>query len=74
MKRTHLWGLAAIVAVLLSLLVSFPATWLAPLVERQTNDRYTLSAAQGTLWAGSARITGVDGGAIGFFIGMVSIH
>lgn len=60
MKRTLLWGLAAIVAVLLSLLVSFPATWLAPIVERQTNGRYTLSAAQGTLWAGSARITGVS--------------
>lgn len=60
MKRALLWGLAAFTAVLLSLLVSFPATWLAPFVDRQTNGRYTLSDAQGTVWAGSARITSVN--------------
>lgn len=60
MKRALLWGWAAIVAVVLSLLVSFPATWLAPVVERQTKGHFTLSDAQGTVWAGSARITGVS--------------
>lgn len=60
MKRALLWGLAAMVAVVLSLLVSFPATWLAPVVEHQTKGRFTLSDAQGTVWSGSARFTGVS--------------
>ncbi len=60
MKRTLLWGLAAMIAVVLSLLISFPATWLAPVIERQTKGRFTLRDAQGTLWDGSAFITGVS--------------
>ena len=60
MKRALLWGLAAITAVLLTLVVSFPAAWLAPVVERQTNGRFTLRDAQGTVWAGSAFISGIS--------------
>ena len=41
-------------AMLLSLVISFPAAWLAPLIERKTGGRFTLADAQGTLWSGSA--------------------
>ena len=54
MKRALLWSLAALMAILLSLVISFPAAWLAPLIERKTSGRYTLADAQGTLWSGSA--------------------
>lgn len=48
-------------AVLLTVLACFPASWLAPLVERQTGGRLTLGDAQGTLWRGSAFIGGAPG-------------
>lgn len=54
MKRALLWSLAALMAILLSLVISFPAAWLAPLIERKTGGRFTLADAQGTLWSGSA--------------------
>ena len=54
MKRALLWSLAALMAILLSLVISLPAAWLAPLIERKTSGRYTLADAQGTLWSGSA--------------------
>ena len=60
MKRALLWGLVAITAVMLTLVVSFPAAWMAPVIERQTNGRITLRDAQGTVWAGSAFITGIN--------------
>lgn len=48
-------------AELLTVLACFPASWLAPLVERQTGGRLTLGDAQGTLWRGSAFIGGAPG-------------
>lgn len=54
MKRTLAWLLAIAVTAVLTMLVFFPATWVAVLVERQTGGRLTLGDAQGTLWHGSA--------------------
>ena len=45
-----------------TVLVFFPAAWLAALVERQTDGRFTLGEAQGTLWHGSAFIGGAASG------------
>ena len=58
MKRSVLWLVAALVSVLATVLVCFPASWLAAAVERQTDGRLTLGDAEGTLWSGSAFIGG----------------
>ncbi len=58
MKRAVLWLLAITLSIIATLLVFFPATWLAMLVERQSGGRFTLGDAQGTLWQGSAFIGG----------------
>jgi len=54
--------LAGIASVALTVLAFFPATWMVPVVERQTAGRLTLGDAQGTLWRGSAFIGGAPGG------------
>jgi general secretion pathway protein N len=48
-------------AVGLTVLAFFPAAWLGPMVERQTDGRLTLGDAQGTLWRGSAFLGGAPG-------------
>jgi general secretion pathway protein N len=48
-------------AVLVTILVFLPATWLGPIVEKQTGGRLTLGDAQGTLWNGSAFVGGAPG-------------
>lgn len=58
MKRAILWLLAAAVSVALTVLVFFPASWVASIVEQRTGGRLTLGDAQGTLWRGSAFIGG----------------
>jgi general secretion pathway protein N len=58
MKRTLAWLLAIAVTAVLTMLVFFPAAWVAVLVERQTGGRLTLGDAQGTLWHGSAFVGG----------------
>lgn len=66
MKRALLWlGLTALAAVI-TVLVFLPASWLGPMVERQTGGRLTLGDAQGTLWRGSAFLGGAagEGGAV----------
>jgi general secretion pathway protein N len=60
-KRAVLWCCAAALAALATVLVFFPASWLAPMVEQQTGGRLTLGDAQGTLWSGSAFIGGAPG-------------
>lgn len=62
MRRLVIWLLAGIVTILLTLVVFFPAAWMAVLVERQTGGRLTLGDAQGTLWSGSAFIGGAPSG------------
>ena len=61
MKRAALWLAAIALAVGLTILLFFPATWLGPIVEKQTGARLTLGDAQGTLWRGSAFIGGAPG-------------
>lgn len=61
MKRGALWLVVIAVAVGLTVLLFFPATWLGPMVEKQTGARLTLGDAQGTLWRGSAFIGGAPG-------------
>ncbi|MDL2353855.1 MAG: type II secretion system protein N [Pseudomonadota bacterium] len=61
MKRAVLWCAAVLLAAALTVLACFPASWLAPLVERQTGARLTLGDAQGTLWRGSAFLGGAPG-------------
>lgn len=58
MMRLLGWLLAIIVSVCVTLLVFFPAGWVASIVEKQTGGRLTLGDAQGTLWRGSAFIGG----------------
>jgi general secretion pathway protein N len=58
MKRAVLWLLTIAVSVSLTLLVFFPAAWLAAIAERQSSGRLILGNAQGTLWRGSAFIGG----------------
>lgn len=62
MKRFILWLLAIAVTAVLTLLVFFPATWVAALVEKQTGGRLALGDAQGTLWRGSAFVGGAASG------------
>jgi len=56
--RFGLWLLAALLGVLVTVLLFFPASWMSGLVEKQTAGRLTLGDAQGTLWRGSAFIGG----------------
>lgn len=63
MRRLVIWLLAGVVTVVLTLLVFLPATWMAAVVEAQTEGRLTLGDAQGTLWRGSAFIGGAPSGA-----------
>ena len=57
-----LWLLAGIVSIAFTVLIFFPATWMASMVEKQTAGRLTLGDAHGTLWRGSAFIGGAASG------------
>lgn len=61
MRRLLLWLVPVVLAVLVTVLAFLPASWLGPMVERQTGGRLTLGDAQGTLWNGSAFIGGAPG-------------
>ena len=62
--RTMLWSAAGLSSIILTLLIFFPADWLAALLEKQTAGRLILGDPQGSLWHGSAFIgaaaSGVD--------------
>jgi general secretion pathway protein N len=60
MKRIVWWSLAAIISVLLTIAISFPASWLAPFIERHTHNQFSLGDAQGTLWSGSAYLVTIN--------------
>jgi general secretion pathway protein N len=62
LRRIVTWLLAGIVSIALTVLVFFPATWVAAIVEKQTAGRLTLGDAHGTLWSGSAFIGGAASG------------
>jgi len=58
MRRFAMWSLAGIASAALTVLAFFPASWISPLLEKQTAGRLALGDAQGTLWRGSAFIGG----------------
>ena len=62
LKRAVLWLLAVLLSAGATVLLFFPAAWLAAIVERQSGGRITLGDAQGTLWRGSAFIGGAASG------------
>lgn len=62
MRKLLIWLLAGIASIALTMLMFFPATWLAAMVETQSAGRLTLGDAHGTLWRGSAFIGGAPGG------------
>lgn len=62
MLRLASWILAGLVSIALTILIFFPATWVAGLVEGQTGGRITLGDAQGTAWSGSAFIGAAPSG------------
>lgn len=62
MLRALLWLCAATISVALTILIFFPAAWLASMLEMQTAGRLTLGDARGTLWRGSAFIGGAPSG------------
>lgn len=62
MRRVLIWSAAGFTGVLLTVAMSFPATWMAAMLERQTAGRLTLGDAHGTLWRGSAFIGGAASG------------
>lgn len=59
--RIAAWIFAIVLAVLATLAVFLPASWLSQMVEKQTGGRITLGDAQGTLWRGSAFVGGAAG-------------
>lgn len=61
MSRLWLWLVAALLVMLLAALMSLPASWLVPLVERATSGRVSLGDPEGSVWRGSAFI-GAAGG------------
>ncbi len=62
MRRFVIWLLAGVVSVALTLLVFFPAAWIATILEKQSAGRLTLGDAHGTLWHGSAFVGGAASG------------
>ncbi|MDP5008907.1 MAG: hypothetical protein NWQ13_07980, partial [Glaciimonas sp.] len=62
LQHTLLWLMAGLLSAALTVLVFFPASWLAAVVEKQSQGRITLGDAQGSLWQGSAFIGGAASG------------
>lgn len=61
MSRAHsLYLLAGLVSLLFTVLVCFPARWLAPWLEQASQGRLTLGEAEGTLWQGSAFLAAAE--------------
>ena len=56
MNKPLWWMAAGALIVAATALVSLPAAWLAPLIERQTGGRLSLGDPQGSVWQGSAFI------------------
>lgn len=60
-----LWGVAALLAVAVTVVMQYPAAWAAERVAAATGHRVLLADSQGTLWHGSATLalTAGNGGA-----------
>lgn len=55
------WLLAGLLTIAVTVVVFFPATWVAAIVEDRTDGRIVLGNAQGTLWQGSATVGAAAG-------------
>lgn len=55
------WLLAGVLAIVVTIVVFFPATWIAKIVDDRTDGRIVLGNAQGTLWSGSATVGAAAG-------------
>ncbi|MBC7414613.1 MAG: type II secretion system protein N [Herminiimonas sp.] len=62
MRRGVIWLLAAILTVAITVLLFCPASWMAPLLERQSAGRLTLGDPQGSIWRGSGFIGAAPSG------------
>jgi general secretion pathway protein N len=74
-KAGMLWGGAAILSVIVTILVFLPASWLALLLEKQTSGRLSLGDVQGSFWQGSAFVgvaSGINGPVTPLFPGRFS--
>lgn len=60
MIRSLLWSAAAILSILITVFISFPAAWLVPLMERKTGQHFILADVQGTLWSGSGYLAVIN--------------
>ncbi len=58
MRRWLTWLSAGVASVTFTVATFIPASWLVPILEKQTAGRLTLGEARGTLWRGSAFIGG----------------
>ena len=52
--RVVVWIVAALLVMLITVIATLPAAWLAPVIERQTGGRLSLGDAAGSVWRGSA--------------------
>jgi general secretion pathway protein N len=62
LRRLVIWLFAGLASVAITALLFLPATWMALVLESQTDGRLTLGDAQGTLWNGSAFIGAAPSG------------
>jgi general secretion pathway protein N len=56
MIRALLWMIAGLLTVVITTLSSMPAVWLVPLIDQQSNGRFSLADVEGNLWRGSGVI------------------
>ena len=56
MSRALLWLMAGLLTISITALASVPAVWLVPLIDRQSEGRFSLADVEGSLWQGSAVI------------------
>lgn len=61
-RSPWLWAAVALLSGLVTMAWFLPASWLAALVEQQTDGRLTLGDPQGTFWSGSAFLGGAAQG------------
>lgn len=55
------WLLAGLLTIVVTIVVFFPATWIAKIVDDRTDGRIVLGNAQGTVWRGSATVGAAAG-------------
>ena len=60
-KAGIVWGLFAVLGAIATALIFLPASWLALILEKQTEGRLSLGDVQGSFWRGSAFIGGASG-------------